>query len=408
MKTKLVLCLVCVLSASILSAQTNTQTVTITPSVGSTTAISLLVAPCPSTNCPPCVTNCPPCPPAVTNCAVTNTVIYTNNVTNTVYVTTNCPPCPPATNCAPVLSGLVVSDDGIGALTCSFSPAISGICTNLMQAACSHLAGNLFVVHGRRATQNGGVYQGIGNTITLYDVTTIVPRFLSRLESGSDTPGWPFIAGNRLFVASGPSGFRIFDISNLSAPTLISTVDTPGFCTSIWIDGNTAYVGDNTAGVRIYDVTNPSAVTFTGSYDTAGGVKYVTVVGTTAYVADNNALVILNVSNKATPTLLSTTAIQTSLHVSVQGGIAYVSAGVSGTKVFNVSSPSSPALIATIPMTTGNFGGATVATATASNRLYTACGLGGVAAYDVSNPSVPILLGSTLIPSGARGVHVKP
>ena len=68
--------------------------------------------------------------------------------------------------------------------------------------------------------------------------------------------------------------------------------------------GNYAYVADDSNGLVIVDVTNPASPTLKGNYYTAGYSMGVAVAGNYAYVADySNGLVIVDVSNPAAPTL---------------------------------------------------------------------------------------------------------
>ena len=66
------------------------------------------------------------------------------------------------------------------------------------------------------------------------------------------------IDGDRAYVADGPRGLRIYDLSGNGAPTLGSEGYTVGNCTGIALDGTMAYASDATTVVGVIDLfANP-------------------------------------------------------------------------------------------------------------------------------------------------------
>ena len=96
--------------------------------------------------------------------------------------------------------------------------------------------------------------------------------------------------------------------------------------------GNYAYVADGNNGLVIVDISNPASPTLKGSYDTAGFAEDVVVAGNYAYVADgNNGFVIIEISNPASPTLAgSYDTVGYAQDVDVAGNYAYVADGKNG------------------------------------------------------------------------------
>ncbi|MES2284220.1 MAG: T9SS type A sorting domain-containing protein [Bacteroidota bacterium] len=117
-----------------------------------------------------------------------------------------------------------------------------------------------------------------------------------------------------LYVANKEAGLKIYDISVITAPTLVATVSTNLFgsldVTNVSQSGNylflsigNTFTNPQQGGMAIIDITNPLLPTVTDHYlvpsSTSGG-GIVKVEGDYAYLgAMKNGLVILDVSNKS-------------------------------------------------------------------------------------------------------------
>ena len=187
-------------------------------------------------------------------------------------------------------------------------------------------------------------------------------------------------------------------------PVLLGTYDTPGNARAVAISGTVAYVADGASGLMILNVTNPASPTLLGSYNTPGSAWSVAVSGTRAYVADGaTGLVILNVTNPASPTLLgSYNTPGDARAVALSGTVAYVADGASGLEILNVSSPASPTLLGSYD-TPGNAWSVVIS----GTRAYVADGATGLVILNVSNLASPALLGSYNTPGDARAVAIS-
>jgi hypothetical protein len=75
---------------------------------------------------------------------------------------------------------------------------------------------------------------------------------------------------------------------------VVGGYNTNGEASDLEIVGNLAYIADGPGGVQIIDVSNPRAPVRVGGYDTPGYAQDIDVVGNKAYVADGNGgLVVL-------------------------------------------------------------------------------------------------------------------
>ena len=64
--------------------------------------------------------------------------------------------------------------------------------------------------------------------------------------------------GTHAYVAAGPLGLRIVDISNPLVPVIIGTADTPGTAADVAVAGNYCFIADG-ADLKVIDISNPQA-----------------------------------------------------------------------------------------------------------------------------------------------------
>ncbi|MCJ7765370.1 MAG: PKD domain-containing protein, partial [Thiovulaceae bacterium] len=89
--------------------------------------------------------------------------------------------------------------------------------------------------------------------IDLSDVTS--PSVLGSLNIGSSAG--VLVNNNVVFASNGHNGVTFIDVSNSTAPKVLSTFDTSGGAinTTLSSDGNTLFVADGTSGLQILDVS---------------------------------------------------------------------------------------------------------------------------------------------------------
>ncbi len=127
----------------------------------------------------------------------------------------------------------------------------------------------------------------------------------------------------------------------------LGSYDTAGNASDVTVVDNYAYVADGSDGVVVLDVSNPASPTLVGQYDTPGTAVQLEASGTALFVADTTSLQILNISTPTTPTLLGsyTQSGLTVNDVTTDGTYAYIVGQLSGVnkleliRVTNVSSP---------------------------------------------------------------------
>jgi hypothetical protein len=123
-----------------------------------------------------------------------------------------------------------------------------------------------------------------------------------------------------LYVAGNEQGLKIFNITGIASPTLISTVPTASLgnlnVSNITQSGNYLFLalGDifsataQKSGMGIVDVTNPNApvVKSVYSFSLNSGANCITLNGNIAYLsAMQNGIIVLDVTNKSAPVFIS-------------------------------------------------------------------------------------------------------
>lgn len=96
-------------------------------------------------------------------------------------------------------------------------------------------------------------------------------------------------------LATGPSpDITIWDIANLSSPVRVGQIADPNSTVhNIYVVGNLAYVAYYASGFRVYDITDPTRPTVAGQYDTSKrtGEGYLGAIGAYVGLPSGNILV---------------------------------------------------------------------------------------------------------------------
>jgi len=141
-------------------------------------------------------------------------------------------------------------------------------------------------------------------TIDISDTTS--PGWLSDLDLNGGKATSITIDGSYVFVANGPRGIAIVDISSSPVLALTAELGDIGNVVDVAISGNYAYLASTDSGMVVVDITdrgNPSVVTcFTDS----AGFDFISVEDTVVAVGRLSFVMLLNIVDPATPTAVST------------------------------------------------------------------------------------------------------
>ncbi len=152
------------------------------------------------------------------------------------------------------------------------------------------------------------------------------------------------------YVAAGDAGLHIIDLSTPQNPVLLRTVDTPGTAIDLAVGSSVVYVADGSSGVQIVSTEIPSSAAIVGTLDTEGQANGVDIAGPLLAVTNNGGPVdILDVSSGSNPQRLSSVTLAGAFDVQIRQPFVYVATS-SDVGVIDISDPASPRL-------RGTFGG---------------------------------------------------
>ncbi len=173
-------------------------------------------------------------------------------------------------------------------------------------------------------------------------------------EVGSAIPGERCqaiaIAGNTAYTSSNEGDLLYADISDPGNPAFVGQLVTPGpgYASDLVVYGDLLFMVLYDFGLVIVDITEPRNPAILSQLTGVGGPAYITVAGDLAYLTDydNGNLHIIDVSDPALPSIVSTTFVALDLTaVELRWPHAYLAGSASGLLVLDVSDPSSPALL---------------------------------------------------------------
>jgi hypothetical protein len=194
-----------------------------------------------------------------------------------------------------------------------------------------------------------------------------------------------FVSGNYAYVADGPSGLAVIDISDPTNPGTPVYEDSVN-ALSVYVSGNYAYVADDTGDLKVIDISNPTNPGTPEWGASSGNPRDVYVSGNYAYMADvHGCLSVSDISDPTDPSLRSyknTNGDSYGVHVS--GNYAFVADGPSGLAVIDITNPLSLGT-PVYENTNGNANDVFVI----GDYAYVADGSTGLAIIDISNPTNP-------------------
>ncbi len=116
-------------------------------------------------------------------------------------------------------------------------------------------------------------------SILLYDLSNpITPQLLSSIVDYEADFWDPVIYNEKLYTGNhglGGGELRVYNVSNPSSASLISTYDKGGSIFSITFNGTTAFVSNYEKGTLILDISDPENILEIGRHDDGGNCKHV-------------------------------------------------------------------------------------------------------------------------------------
>ena len=219
------------------------------------------------------------------------------------------------------------------------------------------------------------------------------------------SPNGITVVDNYAFLAVGPAGIAVFDVTDPTQPVQIGALNTPGDGAGIAVANSYAVVADGTVGLQMLDVRNLAQPTLVGTLSTSKDFRHVALAGTLAYVTGFSGFYTVDVSDPAHPAQLG--AVETSLcpgAAQVVGQHAYLADGCVGLQILDVSNPAQPAIVGKLPSETSFYGDAV---RVRDGKAYVTSGSKGLVIVDVSDPTAPTRLGALAMPDLSFDVQLN-
>jgi len=262
-----------------------------------------------------------------------------------------------------------------------------------------HMGGEARVV----AVQDNYAYVGMGLNLMIFDVATPVnPTVVGQIVMPGIVDSIA-LSENYAYLAVTHHGLNIVDISDPTAPVRVGFVEFSGVYAnerwSVAISDNYAYVvvADT---LHVVNVSNPAAPTQLSSFSSRSISGGVVVYEEYLYIATQGGLQIVNISNPAKPKWAS--FYDTSGYargIDVVGDYAYVTDEERGLHIVDVSDPATPTQVS-FYAPSGKAGAVVVAGAYAY-VAYLVDQYDHLRVIDISNPAAPTQVGFYDISGGA-------
>ena len=219
------------------------------------------------------------------------------------------------------------------------------------------------------------------------------------------------VVGDYAYVADGPDGLKIIDISDPTRPTKVGQYDVNDHAISVQIVGDYAYVAALNDGLKILDISNPMLPSLVGQFIGWYSASDVNVVGDYAYICDVN-FKIIDISDPTNPVEIANFEEQYVYPSELQivGDYAYLATGANGLVILDISNVSSPvrvgnctdSLESPLGVLTGEANGIHVV----GDFAYVADGFDGLEIFNISDPATPTEIGQFTKGGNIRGVYV--
>ena len=206
---------------------------------------------------------------------------------------------------------------------------------------------------------NGRAYGGSDSAEAPQDAASFNPVDI--------TPEWLNISvrsmcvdGTYCYVAGGPNGLHIFDISDPSNPVWINKVampmepggeTSPGEAIGVAVSGGYAYVAAGFSGLVIVDIDPPESASVVKIIPAPVVAQGVDVSDGYAFVVSGvGGLHIIDIDPPESASVVKTVDMPAIAdRVAVSGGYAYVADGLGGLQVVDIDPPDSASIVTTVP-----------------------------------------------------------
>jgi hypothetical protein len=196
------------------------------------------------------------------------------------------------------------------------------------------------------------------------------------------------LSGDVVFLAEDAAGWRAVDFRDLSRPRSVASVGTRGRVRRLALRGSLLATAEKDGGVRIFDVGHPGSPREVRAL-VLEGVQAVAWAGDRLLVAlGRGGLGVLDPSPDA-GSRLALLLPGPAFDLTVGEGLAAVSDGAAGVRLYDVTDPAQPRALASLSLPRELPAGAL---SLAGERLYVAADTASVAVLDIADPQAPVAL----------------
>ncbi len=206
-------------------------------------------------------------------------------------------------------------------------------------------------------------------------------------DAGSDV----VVVGETAFVASGPQGVVVVDVSDPSAPSAVTRLATGGAALRFSLDGDRLLVANASGGVVLLDVSKPGSPAVVARWQSEGYVRHAILLGDDVYVAEGK-LGVSRLELKGS-TLEHVWRLDTpgqARAVSLHGDKLAVADGPRGVMMLDVSKRDKPQVLGSMDLADM---ARDILVSSSGERAFVASGDDGIIMVDISSPSKPVKAG---------------
>jgi hypothetical protein len=234
--------------------------------------------------------------------------------------------------------------------------------------------------------------------------------YVGKLNTGGDAlcvKGYTINKVQYAFLADGPIGLNIINVTDGANPVLVSNFATGGTASEIFLDSLSghqyAFLSDTVKGLFIIDVTNPAAPVLDTNVSYAG-VTSVCRKDSVLFIASNSGVKILNIKYLPHVTEIGSYAnVNPVRHIEISGSVCYLVEYITGLEIVNITNPASP-----VQYTIFGTPGSCYDIRIADNLGYVADGLSGISVISISNPVQPYFIRTKNTESDVRKLDYSP
>jgi len=248
-----------------------------------------------------------------------------------------------------------------------------------------------------------------GSSLNIIDVTNpTAPSLISTTALSGYGEGLG-VSGDYAFLAVGSSGMQIIDISDPANPVSVTTLaggSSGAYAEGINVSSPYAYLG-NGGGTEIFDITDPTNASLISTLENDGWIQDAMPISNYLYACDwGNGIDVIDISDPTNPTNVTTLSNAKNADIMFDGNYGYIASREFGVTVIDVTDPSAPTVIGTYD-TDGvvrkvSFGAINMS-GTQTGHVF-AAEVSFMSAINVSDPTNMSTSGSVAVPAPADGL----